>query len=139
MRKVHQFLLRRMLFLAFFFWRGFLLGALCIWGLPALLLSLLCTRLGLHRCASCWTRPLGEVRWGHYLCNLWEVYLTTHKTAYSYFWFHECFVIWPLWPASCLLADDKSRGPQSIEVQRFGMMSVFSLCLDMMPCSWMGL
>ena len=45
----------------------FLLGVLCIWGVLALLLSLLCTRLGLHWCASCWTRPLGGGRWGHYL------------------------------------------------------------------------
>ena len=34
-----------------FFW--FLLGVLCIWGVLALLVSLLCTRLGLLRCASC--------------------------------------------------------------------------------------
>ena len=51
------------------FW--FLLGVLCIWEVPVLLGSLLCTRLGLLRCASCWTRPLGGGRWGHYLCNLW--------------------------------------------------------------------
>ena len=50
------------------FW--FLLGALCIWRVLALQVSLLCTRLGLHRCASCWTRPLGGGRWEHYLCNL---------------------------------------------------------------------
>ena len=36
---------------------------LCIWRVPVL--------LGLHRCASSWTRPLGGGRWGHYLCNLW--------------------------------------------------------------------
>ena len=48
-----------------------LLGVLCIWGVLALLSSLLCTRLGLLRCASCWTRPLGGGRWRHYLCNLW--------------------------------------------------------------------
>ena len=52
-----------------FFW--FLLGVLCIWGVLALLVSLLFSRLGLLRCASCWTRPLGEGRWRHYLCNLW--------------------------------------------------------------------
>ena len=40
---------------------GVLFGALCIWGVLVLLVSLLCTRLGLHRCASCWTRPFG--RW----------------------------------------------------------------------------
>ena len=42
---------------------GFLLGGLCIWGVLVLLVSLLCTRLGLHRCASCWTRPEGGGRW----------------------------------------------------------------------------
>ena len=55
----------------FFFVFWFLLGVLCIWGVLALLVSLLCTRLGLLRCASCWTRPLGGGRWRHYLCNLW--------------------------------------------------------------------
>ena len=49
----------------------FLLGVLCIWGVLALLVSLLCTSLGLLRCASCWTRPSGGGRWRHYLCNLW--------------------------------------------------------------------
>ena len=34
-----------------FFW--FLLGVLCIWGVLAWLVFLLCTRLGLFRCASC--------------------------------------------------------------------------------------
>ena len=48
----------------------FLLGILCIWGVLVLLASLLCTRLGLLRCASCWTRPLGGGRWEHFLCNL---------------------------------------------------------------------
>ena len=64
-RRVHQFLLWGMLFMAFFFlvfW--FLLGVLCIWGVLAWLVSLFCTRLGLLRCASCWTRPLGGGRWG---------------------------------------------------------------------------
>ena len=50
----------------------FLLGVLCTWGVLALLVSLLCTRLGLLRCASCWTRPLGGGRWRHYLCNFRE-------------------------------------------------------------------
>ena len=69
------------LFLAF----GFLLCVLCIWGVPVFLASLLCTRLGLLRCASCWTRPLGGGRWGHYLCNLWEEHLKVHKTPHKYF------------------------------------------------------
>ena len=64
------------------FW--FLLGVLCIWGVLVFLGSLLCTRLGLLRCASCWTRPLGGGRWGHYHCNLWREYLKVHKTAYKY-------------------------------------------------------
>ena len=46
------------------FW--LLLGALCIWRVLAwLVCPLLCTGLG-----SCWTRPLGGGRWGHYLCDL---------------------------------------------------------------------
>ena len=52
----------RMLFLAFFGIVGFFLVPLCIWRVLVLLVSLLCTRLGLHRCASCWTRPLGGGR-----------------------------------------------------------------------------
>ena len=64
------------------FW--FLLGVLCIWGVLVFLGSLLCTRLGLLRCASCWTRPLGGSRWEHYLCNLRGENLKVHKTAYKY-------------------------------------------------------
>ena len=66
----------------------FLLGVLCIWGVLVLLGSLLCTRLGLLRCASCWTRPSGGGRWGHYLCNLWGEYFKIHKTVYNF---------WDLW------------------------------------------
>ena len=44
-----------------------LLGVLCTWGVLALLSSLLCTGLGLFRCASRWTRLLGGGRLGHYL------------------------------------------------------------------------
>ena len=65
------------------FW--FLLGVLCIWGVLALLVSLLCTRLGSLRCASCWTCPLGGSRWRHYLCNLWGEYFKIHKTACMYY------------------------------------------------------
>ena len=61
------------------FW--FLLGVLCIWGVLVFLGSLLCTRLGLLRCASCWTRPLGGGRWRHYFCNLWEEYFKVHKNC----------------------------------------------------------
>ena len=64
------------------FWAfGFLFGALCIWEVLVLLVSLLCTRLGFQRCASCWTRPLGGGQWRHYLFNLWGDCLTAHKTA----------------------------------------------------------
>ena len=72
------------------FW--FLLGVLCIWGILALLVSLLCTRLGLLRCASCWTRPLSGGRWGHYLCNLREEYLKIHKTAFLFGSFLRIFM-----------------------------------------------
>ena len=65
------------------FW--FLLGVLCIWRVFVLLVSLLCTRLGLLRCASCRTCPLGRVRWGHYLCNPWGEHLKIHKVASMYF------------------------------------------------------
>ena len=75
-----------------FFW--FLLGVLCIWGVLAWLVSLLCTRLGLLRCASCWTRPLGGGWWGHYLCNLWRGYLKLHETAYMYHWVRWGFMMW---------------------------------------------
>ena len=52
------------------FWAlGVLLCVLCTWGVLVLLSSLLCTGLGLLRCASCWTRPLGGGRWRYYLCN----------------------------------------------------------------------
>ena len=63
----------------------FLLGVLCTWRVLALLVSLLCTILGLLRCASCRTCPFGRVRWGHYLCNLWEEHLKIHKVANMYF------------------------------------------------------
>ena len=66
------------------FW--FLLGVLCIWRVLVFLASLLRARFGLLRCASCWTRPLGGGRWGHYLCNLWGEYFKVHKTACMYSW-----------------------------------------------------
>ena len=56
-RRVHPFLLWRMLFLVCFWCFWFLLGVLCIWRVLVLLVFLLCGRLGLLRCASCWTRP----------------------------------------------------------------------------------
>ena len=52
----------------------FLASLLCLvclgGGVLVLLVPLLRTRLGLHWCASCWTRLFGGGRWGHYLCNL---------------------------------------------------------------------
>ena len=45
-------------------------------------------------CVHCWTRPLGGGRWGHYLCNLWEEYLSFHKTAYTYLGIYGYFLIW---------------------------------------------
>ena len=63
-------------------------------GVLVLLVSLLCTRLGSHRCASCWTRPLGGVRWRHYLCNLWGECLAAHKTVCKYFGIHGEFMKW---------------------------------------------
>ena len=78
-----------------FFWDfWFLLHVLCIWGVLAFLVSLLCTRLGLLRCTSCWTRPLGGGRWRHYLCNLRGEYLKIHKTAYMYLSVRWGFLIW---------------------------------------------
>ena len=65
------------------FW--FLLGILCIWGVLVFLVSLLCTRLGLLRCASCRTCPFGIVRLGLYLCNPWGEHLKIHKIASMYF------------------------------------------------------
>ena len=65
------------------FW--FLLYILYIWGVLVFLVSLLCTRLGLLRCASYRTCPFGRVRLGLYLCNLWEEHLKIHKVADMYF------------------------------------------------------
>ena len=80
------------------FW--FLLSVLCMWGVLVLLGSLLRTGLGLLRCASCWTRPLGGGRWGHYLCNLWGEHLNIHKTACMYLWVQWGFMMWK----PCMLA-----------------------------------
>ena len=65
---------------------------LCIWRVLVLLVSLLCTRLGLLWCASCWTRPLGGSRWGHYLCNLQREYFKIHNIAFQFFWFKDVFI-----------------------------------------------
>ena len=66
----------------------------CVWEVLVLLVSLLRTRLGLLRCASCWTRPLGGRRWVHYLRNHWRERLAAHKTAYKYFCICLGFMIW---------------------------------------------
>ena len=66
------------------FW--FLLGVLCIWGVLVFLGSLLCTRLGLHWCASCWTRPLGVGSVGALpLESLEENVRQLHKIAHKLF------------------------------------------------------
>ena len=83
-RRVHQFLIRGIWVLDFWAF-GFLLCVMCTCGVLVLLASLLCTRLGLLRCASCWTRPLGGGRWRHYLCNLWGEDFKIHKTVCKLF------------------------------------------------------
>ena len=72
----------------------FLLGVLCTWGVLALLVSLLCTRLGLLRCASYWTCPPGGVQWRHHLCNLWGEYFKIHKIARINSWVQWDVRIW---------------------------------------------
>ena len=74
----------------------FLLGVLCTWGVLALLSSLLCTGLGFFRKASCWTRPLGGGRLGHYIFNLWGEYFKIHKIACMLFEGFRVFLIWKL-------------------------------------------
>ena len=49
-----------------------------------MLASLLHTRLGFLRCASCWTRLLDVVQWGHYLWNHWRECQAAHKIAFHY-------------------------------------------------------
>ena len=81
MRKVFLFLVRR-------WWRKgsfgacwLLHGTLCILGVLALVvIPLVGTRLGFQRCASCWTRPAGGGRWGHYLCCPWGVCWAAQNT-----------------------------------------------------------
>ena len=65
-----------------FYGTEFLLGALCILGVLALLVILLvCARLGSQRFDSCWTRPVGGVCWRHYLCYPWGVCWAAQNTA----------------------------------------------------------
>ena len=81
---------------------GFVVSSWCLVmsGVLVFLGSLLCTRLGLLRCASSWTRPSGGGRWGHYLCNLWGEHLKIHKTVYKIFGIYRGFLIWkPHMPA----------------------------------------
>ena len=87
------------------FWALWLLfSVLCVWEVLVLLVSLLRTRLGLLRCASCWTRPLGGGRWGHYLCNHWTQRQAAHKTGCTYFRICLGFLIWE----PCMLAGQPS-------------------------------
>ena len=61
---------------------GFSLVFLCILGVLVLLvIPLVCTKCGFQRCASYWTCPLGEGRWGHYLCYPQGVGWKARKTA----------------------------------------------------------
>ena len=62
-----------------------------------MLSSLLCTGLGLLRCASCWTRPLGGGRWGYYLCNSLGKHPKVHKTPYNYFGSFFRYYVWKLY------------------------------------------
>ena len=81
----------------FFFWYGdggerwflgFLASPWCLVhlrGVLALLvISLVCTRLGSQRCASCWTRPVGGAR-SNLVWDLWfqAVYASFSGTAQS--------------------------------------------------------
>ena len=75
-RRVHQFQLRRWWEMVVFGLSGFSLVVLAWLVYPSV-----CTGLGLQRCTFCWTRPLGGGRWRRYLCNLWGVFWTAHKTA----------------------------------------------------------
>ena len=68
------------------FWVLWILHSdLCSWGVLALLSSLLCTRLGLVRCASRWTRPLSGGRLGHDFYNLWGEHFKIQKIACTFF------------------------------------------------------
>ena len=76
------------------FWVFWLLFCvLCAGGLLALLASLLHTRLGFLWCASCWTRLLDVVQWGHYLWNHWRECQAAHKIAFHY-WVRDVFIHW---------------------------------------------
>ena len=83
------------------FW--FLLCVLCIWGVLVLPVSLLCTRLGLLRCASCWTCPLGRVRWGITFVTpgegflrffIWDTYMLASVGQPSLHGYYACMVYW---------------------------------------------
>ena len=80
------------------FWvLGVLLCVLCTWGVLVLLSSLCCTRFGLLRCASYWTRPLGGGRWRYYLCNSLEELSKVHKTPYDCFGSFFGYYVWKLY------------------------------------------
>ena len=79
---------------------GFSISSLCLVHMESASLAglaLLCTRLGLLRCAPCWTRPLGGGRWGHYLCNSLEEHLKVHKTPYRCFGSFGEYYVWKLY------------------------------------------
>ena len=121
-------------FLGFF---GFFLVSCACGGVLVFLGSLLCTRIGLHRCASCWTRPLGGGRWRYYLCNLWGKYLKVVVGGLVRLRSRSGALPFGL-PLGCLLSI-RVGSPSRLRFKASGrfMMSVFSLCLGRMLHSWM--
>ena len=72
------------LFLVWSWWRKEVFGlfGFSLVSCAALLvITLVCTRLGFQRCASCWTCPWGGGRWGHYICYPWGVWWAAQNTA----------------------------------------------------------
>ena len=78
----------------------FLLGVLRIWRVLVLLVSLLCTRLGLLRCGLLLDTPFGRRLVGHYLCNLWGEYFKIHKIVCKLSGIYVGLCVWkPYMPA----------------------------------------
>ena len=68
-------------FFFFAFWLFFCV--LCVWVVLVLLIPLLCTRLGLLRCASCWTRQAAHKTAHKYLCICLGVFIWKPKKVAS--------------------------------------------------------
>ena len=83
-RRVYPFLLWGILGMELFGFFGFSSVYCVLGGVLALLASLLHTRLGFLWCASCWTRLLDVVQWGHYLWNHGRECQAAHKIAFYY-------------------------------------------------------